>query len=453
MSKRIGVVLLSFLLIFSGLLLGTTEAKPEWAGKQHQQERTQLDKNNNGKVKNVIYMIPDGFNADYATNYRWYKGDDAVWDEHLKGMFKTYSANSRVTDSAAAGTAMATGVKTNNGVVGLDKDGNKVETILEASKKEGKSTGLVATSTITHATPAVFAAHVESRNNQAVIAKQYIANDVDVLLGGGKDYFTLESDGGKQKDDHLIEQAKDKGYTFIETRQELKAINNKDKKVLGLFANDALAPELHRDLTEEPSLAEMTTAAIDVLSQNKDGFFLMVEGSQIDWAGHAHDAAWAMSDVEAFEKAVEVAIEYAKRDGKTLVVIGGDHETGGMTVGANGVYDVEPEILKEVTATGNFMAQELNQQRSNIREVIEKYTPFTLSDEEVQVIKDSKNPANEINDILSDKVLIGWTSGAHTGVDIPVYAYGPQSERFVGLLENTDLPIIMAEVMKIELNN
>src|SRR5690606_5679645 len=229
--------------------------------------------NSNKKVENVIFMIPDGFNADYATNYRWYKGEDAVWDEHLKGMFKTYSANSRITDSAAAGTAMATGVKTNNSVISLTPEGNEIETILEASEKTGKSTGLVATSTITHATPAVFASHVDNRKKEDEIAKQMIENDVDVLLGGGKEFFASKADGGKQKQD-LIEEAVELGYEFVETRDELLNVDNVDidgdDKLLGLFADQALVPELHRAETEQPSIAEMTETAIDVLSQDKD---------------------------------------------------------------------------------------------------------------------------------------------------------------------------------------
>ncbi|WP_343042294.1 alkaline phosphatase [Ornithinibacillus caprae] len=159
MFKKIGVVALSVGLVFSGLSISQAGAeKPDSLGKDNGVGH------GNKKVENVIYMIPDGFSADYASNYRVFKGEDAIWDEHLKGMFTTNSANSDVTDSAAAGTAMATGEKTNNGVIGLDTEGKELKTILEASQEVGKASGLVATSTITHATPASFASHVESRN-------------------------------------------------------------------------------------------------------------------------------------------------------------------------------------------------------------------------------------------------------------------------------------------------
>ena len=394
----------------------------------------------NKKVENVIFMIPDGYSSSYATNYRLYKGEESVMDQHLVGMHRTYSANAAVTDSAAAGTAMATGTKTNNGVISMDPDGNKLESILTAAEKSGKASGLVATSTITHATPAVFASNVATRANEKDIAPQLLENDVDVILGGGKKYFS----------DDLLNKAKKDGYEVV---SEGKALTNvkKTDKLIGLFAEDSLAPELDRDKTNEPSLQEMTSAAIDVLSKDKDGFFLMVEGSQIDWAGHDNDAAWAMKDAEAFEDAVEAALDFAKKDKNTLVVIAGDHDTGGMSVGTGG-SDVNLEILKNVTATGDYMAAQLNKEKSNIQEVIKEYAGITLTDAEVNQIKQAKNASAQINAIISKHARVGWTHTGHTGTDIPVYAYGPQAHKFGGLIENTDFPHLMAEAMKIPFN-
>ncbi|WP_027956274.1 alkaline phosphatase [Halobacillus kuroshimensis] len=454
MFKKLGVFTMSASLILgvgagcvpqSDAQEGDGKGKPDHAGSSQE------------KVENVIYMIPDGFNTDYATSYRWYKGEDAVWDKHLKGLHKTYSDDSRVTDSAAAGTAMATSVKTNNGTVGLDDDGNQVKTILEASEEKGKATGLVATSTITHATPAAFASHVESRDNQPEIAKQMLDNDVDVMLGGGKGFFLPVSEGGEQQDENLLEQAEEAGYTNVESRDDLMETDDIDveegEKLLGLFADGPLKPEMERENTEQPSLSEMTERSIDILGKDKDGFFLMVEGSQIDWAGHDNDPTWALKDTAAFEQAVEKAIEFAEEDGNTLVVIAGDHETGGMTVGSNGEYDTKPELVKDVTATGAFMAEELNENRSNVEQVVESHTPFDLSEEDVQKIRESEDPKLAINQFVSDKALVGWTSTGHTGVDIPVYAYGPQSNSFNGLIDNTDLPKIMAEALKVDLED
>ncbi|OZU89400.1 alkaline phosphatase [Virgibacillus indicus] len=446
MFKKLGVVALSGALVFSGLSLSTTDAaKPDYAGKGK-------ENGNNGKAENVIYMIPDGFSANYAANYRVYKGEEAIWDDHLEGMFTTYSANSDITDSAAAGTAMATGSKTNNGVVGLDPKGNELKTILEAAEEDGRSSGLVATSTITHATPASFAAHVEDRNDETEIARQLVASDVDVMLGGGKNKFLPEAQGEHQL--NLLEQAKEQDFEFVETRDELMNISDLDvedgDRLLGLFAEEALAPELLREDTEEPSLSEMTETAIDVLEEDKDGFFLVVEGSQIDWAGHDNDAAWAMSDTAAFEEAVEKAFEFAREDGKTLVVVAGDHDTGGMTTGTSGSMELNANILKNVTATGDQMAAQLNGDRSNISEVVEAHTGLRLAEQEIQSIQEADDASFAINTVISERALVGWTSTNHTGADIPLYVYGPQSHKFAGFHDNTDLPKMIAEAMKLK---
>ncbi|KPB06417.1 alkaline phosphatase [Bacillus sp. CHD6a] len=445
MFKKVASVAVAAGLVISGVQVsvGTDIAEAK-------KEDTKIEQKQ-GKVKNVIYMIPDGYNAGYATNYRWYKGEESSFDQHVKGLIQTHSADTEVTDSAAAGTAMATGVKTNNGMVGVTPDGKEVDSILDAAESSKKSTGLVATSTITHATPAVFGASVASRSDEASIAPQYFDNGVDVILGGGRDYFVSKENGGKQPKGDLIEQAKKNGYQYASNKEELE--NAEGDKLLGLFANNAMSPEMHRDETDEPSLAEMTNTAIDALSKNKKGFFLMVEGSQIDWAGHAHDPAWAMTDSEAFDKAVEAALEFAEEDGNTLVVVAGDHETGGMSVGSNGEYDLKMDVLDSVTATGDKMASELNTDKSNIKEVVKKYTSFDLTEEEVERIKKAEKPSIAINEVVSDRALIGWTTTAHTGTDLPVYAYGPQSDKFSGLLDNTDLPKLMAKAMKIKFNN
>lgn len=450
MFKKIGAIALSTGLVLSAVSIPVLADKPDSPGKGKGWGK------GGKKIENVIYMIPDGFSPDYASNYRAYKGEEAVWDNHLKGLYTTHSANSDITDSAAAGTAMATGEKTNNGVIGLDAEGNELTSILDAMEKKGKSSGLVATSTITHATPASFVANVDDRNNQTEIARQYIASEVDVLLGGGKNMFLPEAEGGNQEELNLLEEAEDANFTYVETRDQLEDGTDIDvedgEKLLGLFADDALAPELHRDKTVEPSIAEMTEASIDVLNEDKDGFFLMVEGSQIDWAGHDNDAAWAMSDVEAFEEAVKVALDFAKKDRKTLVVVGGDHDTGGMTTGSNGSMEVNADILQEVTATGDHMAAQLNQDRSNVKEVVEEYTNLTLTEEEVQTIKDASEPSIAINQVVSDYANVGWTSLNHTGADIQLYAYGPKSDEFSGFYDNTDIPKKIADILKLKLD-
>ncbi|WP_050183983.1 alkaline phosphatase [Domibacillus robiginosus] len=404
------------------------------------QETVKADNERNGKVKNVIFMIPDGYSASYNTNYRWYKGEESVLDSMLVGMHRSYSANSKITDSAAAGTAMATGIKTNNGMISTSPEGKELKTILEAAEEKGKASGLVATSTITHATPAVFASHVASRANEADIAPQLIENEVEVILGGGNKYFP----------ESLLQQAEKDGYEYITDKNGLNEAQRADK-LIGLFAEDGMAPELDRDVTNQPSLAEMTGSALDVLKKDKDGFFLMIEGSQIDWAGHDNDAAWAMKDAEAFEDAVEEALEFAKKDKNTLVVVAGDHDTGGMSVGGYGKGDANPELLRNVTATGDFMESKLSADRNNIKEVVKQYTGLDLTEQEVEKIQTAKSPSIAINQVVSERASIGWSSTGHTGVDIPIFAYGPHADAFSGLHQNTDFPVLMAKAMK--LNN
>lgn len=392
----------------------------------------------NKTVKNVIFMIPDGFSTTYATGYRWYKGEKSIMDDMLVGMHRTYSANSIVTDSAAGGTAMATGVKTNNGMIAMSPTGERLPTILQAAQVSGRKTGLVTTTTITYATPAAFASHVPDRKMEAAIAPQLIDNKVDVLLGGGRKYFP----------EKLLKQAKKEGYQIVTDRKEL-SVNPSSEKLLGLFSGEAMAPELDRHGTKEPSLAHMTKIAIQLLQKEENGFFLMIEGGQIDWAGHANDAAWAMNDIEAFEQAVKQAKEFVKKDQQTLVVIAGDHNTGGMSIGGYNQYAANIDLIHEMKATGQYMVTQLDKGRNNSKKILKKYANIDLTPDEEKKIQVAKDPQRAINQVLSKRALIGWTTYEHTGVDVPVYAYGPGAESFSGLQENTDLPKKMAKLMNI----
>nr|WP_091739788.1 alkaline phosphatase [Marininema mesophilum] len=434
MSKKWTEITIATILFLTSFLIHDHQSSPV-----HAQTREK-------HAQNVILLIPDGFSSSQATNYRWFKGKETIFDAMLVGMQRTYSANSKVTDSAAAATAMATGTKTNNGLIGVDSEGKKLTTILEAANRCGKSTGLVSTSTITHATPAAFATHVGARAKESDIARQLIPK-VDVLLGGGKQFFLPQSAGGKQPQRNLIKEAKNKDYQFIETRHQLQ--HTRGSKLLGLFSNSHLSPELHRPETKEPSLSEMTTRAIHTLSTNKKGFFLMIEGSQIDFAGHAHDSTWSMNEIAAFEKAAQKAIHFAKKDGHTLVVITGDHETGGMSVGGYNQYKANIELLRNITATGETMAKKLTPARDNAQQIIKAYAGIDITAEEAAKIQASPHLATTINDIISNYALIGWTTHVHTGQDVPLYAFGVGSYLFNGLHENTDLPKLMAQAMEI----
>jgi alkaline phosphatase len=358
------------------------------------------------KAKNIIFMVPDGMGLAYVTAARIYKnGPDGAplsfetLDEI--GYQRTHSKNSTVTDSAAAAGAWACGQKFNNGEISFNGDTEQpVETILEIAKEKGKATGLVATSTITHATPAAFGSHVIIRKCESEIARQYIQEkEWDVILGGGIDKFTSNVDTHVLCDDtpfnDLTVEAAGKGYDVVYTADEMNnAVADGSTKLLGLFAPGGLTPEVDRlPGTTEPHLYEMTEAALDILEDEKQGFFLVVEGSQIDWAGHDNDVEYQIGETLAFDAAVEAVKEWIaadkKRQKQTLLIVVPDHETGGFMI--NGPY----------------------------------------------------GDLSEAGDIVED----GWTSGGHTAVDTLVWSSGPKSSLLGKAMDNTDLFWVMQAVM------
>ncbi|WP_342387795.1 alkaline phosphatase [Salinicoccus bachuensis] len=401
--------------------------------------------------KNVIYLIGDGMGVTYNTAYRYYKNGgfsedmvDTEFDHHLVGQQKTHphDEEENITDSAASATAMATGSKTYNNAIAVDHELNELETALEVAKASGKSTGLVATSEITHATPASFGAHDESRHNHADIADDYFderINDqmkVDVLLGGGIEYFERE-------DRNLIEEFQNEGYDFVDSAQEMQQSQN--SQLLGLFSEGGLPKKWDR--TEEiPSLESMTQTALDTLGQNDEGFFLMVEGSQIDWAGHANDIAGAMSEMEDFEAAFAAAIDFAEEDGETLVVTTADHNTGGFSLGLDGEYNWNAEPLHEMHRTPEFITEEILE-TEDIHGTLDAYIDWAFTSEEIGALEEAlllptADRYGEIEGIIKEAVdkrtFTGWTTSGHTGEDVNVYAYGPGKDNFQGLTDNIE---------------
>ena len=420
--------------------------------------------NNNAEIKNVIVLIGDGMGVSYTSAYRYLKNDPStkkaektVFDQYLVGQQMTYPEDpaQNVTDSASAATAMSAGIKTYNNAIAVDNDGSEVKTVLEAAKEQGKATGLVATSEITHATPASFGSHDESRKNMNSIADDYYdemvngQHKVDVMLGGGVSNFV-------RNDRNLTEEFKKAGYSYVTNKEEL--LKDTNKQVLGLFAPGGLPKMIDRP-AETPSLEEMTNAAISRLSQDKDGFFLMIEGSQVDWAGHDNDIVGAMSEMEDFEKAYKAAIEFAKKDKHTLVVATADHSTGGYSIGADGIYNWFAEPIKAAKSTPDFMAEEIAK-GAGVEETLKKYIDqnvLSLTPEEIQsveaaaVTKKVLDIDNAIENIFNKRSHTGWTTGGHTGEDVPVYAFGPSSEKFSGQIDNTDIAKNVFDVLKYDI--
>lgn len=407
--------------------------------------------------KNIIFLIGDGVGTAYTSAYRYLQDDptarltdDMSFDSYLVGQQMTYpeDEHQNITDSASAATAMAAGIKTYNNAIAVDNDESEVKTVLEAAKEQGKATGLVASSEITHATPASFGAHDISRRNMNAIADDYFderidgKHKIDVLLGGGTKLFD-------RTDRDLTEEFQESGYGYVTSKEELLA--NNDGQVLGLFAEGGLPKMIDRE-DSVPSLEDMTRSAIDRLKQDEEGFFLMVEGSQVDWAGHDNDIVAAMSEMEDYDRAFQAAIEFAKQDENTLVVATADHSTGGFSIGADGIYNWFAEPILAAQRTPDFMAAEITQ-GAGVEETLERYIDLELSEEEITSVKKAADEGeyldidNAIERIFDKRSHTGWTTGGHTGEDVPVYAYGPESQKFAGQLDNTDHAGIIFELM------
>ena len=284
----------------------------------------------------IILFIGDGMGSQHRKAAAWVQygleGQLLMDQLPFQGWLQTASADNVITDSAAAATALATGFKTNNGMIGVDPDGTTLTTILEYAQEKGMAVGLVTTVQISHATPAAFAAHVTDRNRMTDIAAQLMDHGVNVLLGGGEDQFLpagtsgcFPQDGERGDGRNLVLEAQAAGYTYVCNSTDFNAIDPATTDyLLGLFADDGMLRPF------QPDLASMTGKAIQILSRDPDGFFLMVEGGQIDWASHDNDAANAIQDTIDFDQAVNVGTTYAVGTPDSLLIVSADHETGGM---------------------------------------------------------------------------------------------------------------------------
>jgi alkaline phosphatase len=407
------------------------------------------------KVKNIILLIGDGMGFSYTTGLRYLNHDSkkglmnpTIFDQYFVGSQSTYSLDteSNITDSAAAGTALSTGYKTNNGTLGLNIHKQAVPTVLEYAKFRGKSTGLVGTSQINHATLAAFAAHLESREQYDQIADDYLderingKHKIDVMLGGGTSYFD-------RKDRNLIEEFVKDRFGYVTNLQEL--LTNKNAQLLGLFAPIELPKYIDRDSTV-PSLSQMTKSALERLQQNPKGFFLLVEGSQIDWAGHDNDIVGAMSEVKDFEAAFKTAVHFALNREDTIVIATADHSTGGMSIDRNGNYKWNPSVIKSITNTPHVIAAQLHQTKDLT--TLNNYMHFNLYEEDLKNLQSTlemevEDTRQALINIINHYSSTGWTTKGHTGEDVPICAYGLNRHLFSGRMENSDIAKILFEIM------
>ncbi len=406
--------------------------------------------------KNIIFMIGDGMGPAYTAAYRYYQAGEAgskvtptVFDELLVGMASTYPAdNTWVTDSAASATALASGVKSYNGAIGVDGQKLPVESVLTKARKAGWSTGVVATSQVNHATPAGFVAHVASRSMYDAIAEQYVKQRIadntmlDLILGGGQRYFSREPGG-------LSEQLAEQGYQQVWDLADLNQLTQ--LPAMGLLADVALPYAIDSDQPER--LLAMTDKALTLMSQKEQGFFLLVEGSQIDWCGHGNDIACAMAEMHDFSQAIERAKAFVDANPDTLLVITADHSTGGLTLGANGEYAWKPEVVAQVHASVRPMTEHLLAgPKAALAERWLENVDFALGAEELARLeqgydKGDKALARAVLKVINDRSLTGWTTGGHTAVDVPVMAYGAGAEAFIGHQDNVAIPQRMMALM------
>ena len=327
--------------------------------------------------KNIILMIGDGMGLAHVyaamTANRGH-----LYLENFKniGFSKTYSSNDYITDSAAGATALSSGIKTYNGAIGVDPDKKPVTNIRELAEQKGLKTGLVSTSAITHATPAGFIAHTDSRGNYEEIAAQFLTTNIDVFIGGGIKNFEVRKDGR-----NLSKELKDKGYQVFYNISDIKKVTS--GKLAGFTAQEHNAPLPERG----DILVPATETAIKLLSQSTKGFFLMVEGSEIDFLAHENITPGVVLETLDFDRAIGAALKFAATNGETLIIVTADHETGGMTL--NG---------------GNYK---------------------------------------------TGMVKAKYTSGEHTGIAVPIYAFGPGAEQFTGFMENTDIAKKMMKLLKL----
>jgi alkaline phosphatase len=400
---------------------------PAWTGAASKP----VSKQKRGSVaRNVIVLQGDGMASAQRELIRLVTagnraGKDLVMNQlDHTGLVHTDPADPEqpVTDSAAAATAFSTGHKSFNGAIGVDTKGRALRTVLEDARRMGKATGLVTTSQVTDATPGAYAAHVSDRAEQSEIARQYIVRSKpDVILGGGEDYWyppgtpgaypdnppTDPTEASKGDKGNLVEQAKGLGYKYVTTGDALRKA--KGRKVLGLFANEEMFE--HREEGQgdiyDPvvPLRDMASKALDILSKDRDGLFVLVEEEGIDEMAHENNAGLMIKAGQALDRTVKLAVRFARSHRGTLILVQGDHETGGLTI--------------ENPDTEDESGEELSREDG----------PFTVKGTNLQVFAD-------------------WTTGQHTGADTPITASGPGSKRFDGVIDNTDVHDFVLKAMR-----
>ncbi|WP_394675259.1 alkaline phosphatase [uncultured Chryseobacterium sp.] len=427
------------------------------------------------KAKNIIFMISDGMSLGTLTMADLYSRNILGKTSHWIGLYddkkvsralmSTASASSIVTDSAAASSAFGGGVRVKNGVLNTGPNGEMYLPVWQQFKQNGKKAGCVTTVTITHATPAGFCVNSEKRNAEPMIAELYAELGMDVMMGGGDEFFNPEKREDRKDVYSVYEQ---KGYQIIRDAAGLKNISP-NRKTLGVFSTGALPYTVDREHLNEfkdtPTLAEMTVAAIGQMKDHPHGFVLQVEGGKVDWSAHANDVAALIHDQLAFDEAVKAAIDFAERDGNTLVIITTDH--GNANPGT--IYG--PDATKNFNSIANYKYTNeyiLNKIHAdfNIQQVkdwIYEGNRISLTDDEARLLLGFYNGLEKEDGLYNYKKLpfklyseiqkkhnsVGWISMDHSGDYVEVAIYGPGSELLMPFIKNTDLHDLMLHAAQV----
>lgn len=434
--------------------------------------------NKNKKAKNIIFMVSDGMSngtlnmADLYLSRKTGKGSNWLQlykDQRVsRALMDTASASSIVTDSSAASSSWGGGARVNNGSLNIGPKGEVNMPIWQKFKKAGKMAGCVTTVPITHATPSGFCVNSKSRNAQEEIAEQYPDLGFDIMMGGGNNYFSPEL--RKDKKD-VYTYYKNKGWQVARNRKEMMAADI-TKPILGVFADDGLPYSIDRlndkQLSENtPTLAEMAQKAIDRMKNHKNGFVLQIEGGKVDWGAHANDIAALLYDQTAFDEAIKVAIDFADKDGNTLVIITTDHGNAnpGVIYGkdANNNFD----SIQNYTHTNEWILNTIkpNNTVAQVREIVESANKTTLSEEDAKTILTyydglhkeegglynyKKVPFKAFSQIQQKSNSVGWISMDHSADYVELAMFGPGSSLLKPFVKNTDLHYLMLEAAEVE---
>ncbi|WP_289666200.1 alkaline phosphatase [Flavobacterium panacagri] len=426
--------------------------------------------NKGKKAKNIIFLISDGMSSGTLQMANLYSqnilGKNGNWmnlyaeNKVSRALMDTASASSAVTDSAAASSSFGGGHRVKNGVLNIGPNGEKYLPIWQKFKNAGKKAGCVTTVTITHATPAGFCVNSDSRNAENEIAEMYADLGLDVMMGGGDEFFNASKRTDKKDVYKIYEQ---KGYQVLKEKSDLENIK-KGQKMLGVFASGALPYTIDRnnisELQNTPTLAEMSAVAINQMKDNENGFVLMIEGGKVDWAAHANDIAALLHDQLAFDEAVKTAIDFAEKDKETLVIITTDHGNAnpGLIYGKEAVENFNSIANYKYTNEYILNAIHADFNLQQIKDWIYQTNKISLTDEEAKYLLSfysglekqeaglynyKKLPFKAYSEIQKKHNNVGWISMDHSGDYVELAMYGPGSEMLKPFVQNIELHNLM----------